>query len=117
MKKLVLFALFGCLSICQSWSQTQINNSSPRLYYFECADIDFNKYVELHESVKADGQFHIETACIPAHVLCVKALNTTAAADAFKQLALLSGIQQVALRPQFTAADFDQRCAAARTGN
>lgn len=86
--------------------------------YFECSDLDFNKYSALHENVKADGHFIIETACIPAHVLCVTTTaNNQSTAEAFKQLATLSGIQSIVERQQYTRADFDKRCSAARIGN
>jgi len=116
MNKLALFSIFSLLCVSQSWSQT-LNSSAPSIFYFESADLDFTKYSALHENVKADGHFYIETACIPAHVLCVKALDNQSVAGAFKQLALLSGINQIVERPNCTSADFDQLCIDARTGN
>ena len=116
MKKIILLSLFGLLSFYQSWSQT-LSNNPAKVMYFECSDLDFNKYSALHENVKSDGHFIIETACSPAHVLCVTTANTRSTAEAFKQLAALSGIQSIVERQQYTRVDFDNRCAAARTGN
>ena len=91
--------------------------SASTTFIIECADLNFEKYRVLHENVKADGHFTIETACIPANVLCIKPNNMQASIEGFKQLVTLSGIQMAASRNNLTRAEFDLRCANARTGN
>ncbi|MFM7234261.1 MAG: hypothetical protein ACKOZM_06690, partial [Flavobacteriales bacterium] len=88
--------------------------------YFEYPSIDFNKYAELHEAVKADGSFIIETVCIPAKVMCVKLSNgilDTSSAEAFKQLAALVGLSAIEWAPGQQPGAFDNRCLQARSGN
>ena len=97
-------------------AQTSASNTEERIY-FEFATLDFNKYAELHEAVKADGNYLIETACIPAKVICVKKLNNNAAANGFKQLATLSGLSATEWLQGQQSNAFDQRCLNARTGN
>lgn len=116
MKKLYLLSLVILLLQFSLSAQQSLQPEAER-FYFECPNLDFDKYAALHEQVKADGRFQLETACIPAHIICVKPLNAGANGAAFKQLALLSGIPTVHHRNTFTRAEFDQRCAAARTGN
>jgi hypothetical protein len=116
MNKFILLtacALFGAFS---SYAQSPANTVDERIY-FEFATLDFNKYAELHETVKADGNFLIETACIPAKVICVKKVNATANAMGFKQLATLSGLTATEWLQGLQGNAFDQRCLDARTGN
>jgi hypothetical protein len=116
MNKIILIVaciLYGCIS---SFAQATTAPSQERIY-FEFTTLDFNKYVELHETIKADGNYIIETACIPAKVICVKKLNATSSSGGFKQLATLTGLTATEwLQGQQTNA-FDQRCLDARTGN
>lgn len=110
-----LSAIFFCvvnLALAQ-----QASTPSSSTFIVECTNLNFEKYQVLHENVKADGQFIIETACIPANVLCIKPLSAQATAEGFKQLVTLSGIQLSTSRNNLTRAEFDQRCANARTGN
>jgi len=116
MNKVILLAfcaLFGCFS---SFAQATTSSSNERIY-FEFETLDFDKYAELHETIKADGNYIIETACIPAKVICVKKLNTTSSANGFKQLATLSGLSATEWLQGGQANAFDQRCLDARTGN
>jgi len=106
--------LIGCAA---SFAQANVNNQPSERLYFEFATLDFNKYAELHESVKADGNFTIDTACIPARVICVKKMTTTASAEAFKQLATLSELIAVEWPAGQVPNAFDQRCLDARSGN
>lgn len=87
------------------------------LIYFEFTELDFNKYAELYESVKADGHYVIETACIPANVICVKSLDTPYSSIRFKQLADLVGLDAREWLLDQPAKAFDNRCKNARTGN
>jgi hypothetical protein len=116
MNKIILLtacALFwGQMSFAQS-----IPTGQTELFFFEFATLDFNKYAELHETVKADGNYFIETVCIPAKVICVKKVTANASSDGFKQLASLTGLT-AANWPQGAQPNaFDQRCLDARTGN
>ena len=116
MNKVILFtacALLGCIS---SFAQSATINQTDRIY-FEFASFDFNKYAELHETVKADGNFIIETACIPAKVICVKKMNANSNVQAFKQLATLSGLNATEWLQGQEVNAFDQRCLDARAGN
>jgi len=116
MNRIILLTLCA-LSWCTfSYAQTSVNPHSER-YYFEFATLDFNAYAELHETVKADGHFVIETACIPAKVMCIKTLNRTSTAEAFKQLATLSGLTAIEWSQGRNSGAFDARCQQARTGN
>jgi hypothetical protein len=83
--------------------------------FFEFATLDFNKYAELHESVKADGNYIVETVCIPAKVICVKRVSANASPSGFKQLAALTGLTAVDSEQSMQL--FEQRCMNARTGN
>ena len=116
MSKIILLAscaLFGCLS---SFAQTTTTPAQERIY-FEFATFDFDKYAELSETIKADGNYVIETACIPAKVLCVKKLNPNSNSAGFKQLATLIGLSATEWLQGQEANAFDQRCLDARTGN
>jgi hypothetical protein len=95
----------------------QAQQTPPSSFIVECTNLSFEKYRTLHENVKADGHFNIETACIPANVLCIKPNDAQASIEGFKQLVTLSGIQIAASRNNLTRAEFDLRCANARTGN
>lgn len=106
-------ALIWCVS---SFAQTTTTPSQERIY-FEFTTLDFNKYAELHETIKADGNYAIETACIPAKVICVKKLNSTSDSNGFKQLATLTGLSATEWVLGQQANAFDQRCLDARTGN
>ena len=106
-------AVIWCIS---SFAQTATSPSQERIY-FEFTALDFDKYVELHEAIKADGNYLIETACIPAKVICVKKLNSTSNSDGFKQLATLTGLSAIEWVEGQQANAFNQRCLDARTGN
>lgn len=114
-KHLWLAAL--CFGVVNFASAQQATTPLTNTFIIECTNLDFEKYRVLHENVKADAQFTIETACIPANVLCIKPLTTQASVEGFKQLATLSGIQLSSSRNNLTRAEFDQRCTNARTGN
>lgn len=116
MIKTLLFTCSVILWSISSSAQTSIISPSERIY-FEFASLDFDKYAELHESVKADGNFLIETACIPAKVICVKKLNNNVDANGFKQLATLTGLTATEWLQGQQMNAFDQRCLNARTGN
>ena len=119
MKRFILLALCGFTWAVQSCAQSSLPPAPERLY-FEYASLDFNKYAELHETVKADGNFIIETACIPAKVMCVKLAQgnpDAASAEAFKQLASLVGLTAIEWTQGQQAGAFDNRCMQARTGN
>jgi hypothetical protein len=105
--------LMWCVS---SFAQTTTSPSQEHIY-FEFTTFDFDKYAELHETIKADGNFVIETACIPAKVICVKKLNSTSNSDGFKQLASLTGLSATEWIQGQQANAFNQRCLDARTGN
>jgi hypothetical protein len=110
------------LTVCAlSWSalsfaQSTAPSSIERLY-FEFVSLDFDKYAELQETVKADGNYSIETACIPARVICVKATSNQASAAGFKQLATLINLNATEWLQGQEVNAFDQRCLNARTGN
>jgi hypothetical protein len=106
----VLLASFGL-----SAQTTAAANSE--LFYFEFASIDFNQYSKLHDSVKSDGNFMIETVCIPAKVICIKKLNTNANSEGFEQLALKSGLIANTWLGQEQPRAFEDRCISARTRN
>ncbi|MFM7729014.1 MAG: hypothetical protein ACKO7B_20110 [Flavobacteriales bacterium] len=102
-----------------SFSQSPVTSVPERLY-FEYPSLDFDKYAELHETVKANGSFVIETVCIPAKVMCVKlsaGSPDASTADAFKQLAALVGLSAIEWAPGQQQGAFDNRCLQARTGN
>lgn len=99
-----------------SFAQSTPSTTDERLY-FEFVSLDFNKYAELHETVKADGNYTIETVCIPAKVICIKATNTQATAAGFKQLSTLVGLNATEWLQGQQINAFDQRCMNARTGN
>ena len=114
-KHLWLAALFYLVFNSTYAQQAEVSASTS--FIIECTDLNFEKYRVLHENVKADGHFTIETACIPANVLCIKPNDMQASIEGFKQLVTLSGIQMAASRNNLTRAEFDLRCANARTGN
>ena len=119
MNRFILLAICALAYSAPSFCQTSVNNPSERLY-FEYPSLDFNKYAELHETVKANGVFSIETACIPAKVMCVKLVQGPAdvsAVDAFKQLAMLVGLTAIEWPQGQQDGVFDNRCLQARTGN
>ena len=99
-----------------SFAQSTPSSIDERLY-FEFVSLDFEKYAELHETVKADGNYSIETVCIPAKVICVKATNAQASNAGFKQLATLVGLNATEWQQGQQVNAFDQRCMNARTGN
>jgi hypothetical protein len=110
--------LFVCALFLSAFSFSQsAPTSSAEHLYFEFATLDFNKYAELHEAVKADGNYLIETACIPAKVICVKKLSNNASTNGFKQLATLTGLTATEWFQGQQSNAFDQRCLNARTGN
>jgi hypothetical protein len=104
-----------CMSAL-SFAQSTPSSIDERLY-FEFVSLDFEKYAELHETVKADGNYSIETVCIPAKVICVKATNAQASNAGFKQLATLVGLNATEWQQGQQVNAFDQRCMNARTGN
>jgi hypothetical protein len=116
MNKVILLTTCALIWGSLSLAQTASSAASDRLF-FEFATLDFNKYAELHETVKADGNFIIETACIPAKVICVKKMNANSNVQAFKQLATLSGLNATEWLQGQEVNAFDQRCLDARTGN
>lgn len=112
-----IFIAVCALTWCNSlYSQNSLNPSTG-LVYFEFASLDFNKYAELHETVKTDGHFAVETVCIPAKVICVRVLDQRSSAEAFKQLCTLSGLNATEWQAGQQAGAFDNRCQQARTGN
>jgi hypothetical protein len=116
MNKLTLLVIMMLCGSLFSFGQS-IPQPASQLAYFEFASLDFNKYAELHEAVKADGNFLIETACIPAKVISVKKVNVNSNFEAFKQLASLSGLSATEWLQGQQQNAFDQRCLNARTGN
>jgi hypothetical protein len=116
MNKISLITACALFWGMNAFAQTATPEQAEHIF-FEFATLDFNKYAELHETVKADGNFLIETACIPAKVICVKKLNANSDAQAFKQLATLSGLDALEWPQGQQVNAFDQRCLDARTGN
>lgn len=114
-RNLWLTAFFLC--VVKLTTAQQATTQPSTTFIIECTNLNFEKYKVLFENVKADGQFIIDTACIPANVLCIKPITAQANAEAFKQLATLSGIEISTSRNTLSRAEFDQRCANARTGN
>jgi len=113
------FLLTSAIVLSSSLSLIAQSNATANtdLIYFEFASIDFNQYSKLHESVKSDGNFIIETVCIPAKVICIKRANTTVNAEAFEQLALKSGLIASPWFEQNQPRAFEDRCISARTRN
>jgi hypothetical protein len=105
--------LFSTLSL--NAQSTSTENSD--FIYFEFAAIDFNQYSKLHESVKSDGNFLIETVCIPAKVICIKKISANASMDSFERLALKSGLIATPWLEQNQPRAFEDRCISARTRN
>jgi spore coat protein U-like protein len=119
MKRFILFAVCAFTWTAYSFGQSSTTPTPERLY-FEYPSLDFTKYAELHEAVKADGNFIIETVCIPAKVMCVKLSNgntDASTAEAFKQLAALVGLSAIEWAQGQQQNAFDNRCLQARTGN
>lgn len=114
MNKVILLTTCALIWGSLSLAQTASSAASDRLF-FEFATLDFNKYAELHETVKADGNYTIETVCIPAKVICVKKVNANSSISGFKQLATLTGLSAIE-SPQSMQA-FEERCLDARTRN
>jgi hypothetical protein len=107
------FALFSCIGLSAQTSAT----APADLLYFEFASIDFNQYSKLHESVKSDGNFAIETVCIPAKVICIKKVNSNTNTNAFEQLALKAGLTAILWIQDNPVHAFEERCLSARTRN
>ena len=107
------FALFSCFGLTAQTSATV----NADLMYFEFASIDFNQYSKLHETVKSDGNFAIETVCIPAKVMCIKKANSNADANAFEELALKAGLTANRWIQDNPMHAFEERCLSARTRN
>jgi len=116
MNKFLFISAFALLTSFGLNAQTSAA-ATPELIYFEFASIDFNQYSKLHDSVKSDGNFTIETVCIPAKVICIKKLNTNANSEGFEQLALKSGLIANTWLGQEQPSAFEDRCLSARTGN
>jgi hypothetical protein len=116
MNKFFLVAALVLLSSLSINAQTQAS-ATPDLIYFEFAAIDFNQYSKLYEAVKANGNYAIETVCIPAKVICIKKLNSNADPEGFQQLALKSGLVANYWLDSSQPAAFEQRCLDARTRN
>jgi hypothetical protein len=91
--------------------------ATPELIYFEFASIDFDQYSKLHDAVKSNGSYSIETVCIPAKVICIKGLTATANSEGFQQLALKSGLIANPWLDQNQPRAFEDRCLSARTRN
>lgn len=116
MSKFIVLAACILLGHATAFSQAHTQAANNRLY-FEFTALDFDKYAELVETVKSDGNFTIETACIPAKVICVKTIVHTATANGFKQLASLTGLTAAEWPQGKEPNAFDQRCLNARSGN
>ena len=116
MNKFLFISAFALLTSFGLNAQTSAA-ATPELIYFEFASIDFNQYSKLHDSVKSDGNFTIETVCIPAKVICIKKLNTNANSEGFEQLALKSGLIANTWLGQEQPRAFEDRCLSARTRN
>lgn len=116
MKKFIVLTFCLIFSSTISIAQVAVNDSESPIY-FEFSELDFTKYAELHESVKSDGHFRIETVCIPAKVLCLQILDNRSTPEGFKQLAFLVGLVASELVQENPSQAFETRCQIARTGN
>jgi hypothetical protein len=116
MNKLLLVSAFAIFSSFGLRAQTSATAPAD-LIYFEFASIDFNQYSKLHESVKSDGNFAIETVCIPARVICIKKVSSNANAIAFEKLALKAGLSANVWLQENQEHAFEERCLSARTRN
>lgn len=105
----VTAALMCALSVSVS------GQSMPKgtLFYVEIPALQVDGYVELVNTLKADGHFEVQTACIPAHVLTIVVI-TPSDATAFDQLAVLAGLNSVTHLANFNQELFEQRCLDAR---
>ena len=83
------------------------------LFYVEIPNLHVDGYVELVNTLKADGHFEVQTACIPAHVLTIVVI-TPSEVSAFDQLATYAGFTTVSHLSDFTQETFEQRCLDAR---
>jgi hypothetical protein len=116
MNKFLITSAFVLLASFGLYAQTTAPANSE-LIYFEFASIDFNQYAKLHDAVKSDGNFSIETVCIPAKVICIQKLNSNASSENFEQLALKSGLIANPWLGQEQPRAFEDRCLSARTRN
>jgi hypothetical protein len=116
MNKFFFATAFALLSSLSLNAQTQ-STANPDFIYFEFTAIDFNQYSKLYEAVKVNGNYAIETVCIPAKVICIKKVNPIADSEGFRQLALKSGLIANHWVDLNQPDAFEQRCLDARTRN
>jgi hypothetical protein len=107
--------IFMTAALLYALSVSASGQSLPKgtLFYVEIPNLQVDGYVELVNTLKSDGHFEVQTACIPAHVLTIVVIapsNETA----FDQLAILSGLNSVSHLSNFTQEVFEQRCLDAR---
>jgi hypothetical protein len=102
-------ALLCALSVSVS------GQSMPKgtLFYVEIPTLQVDGYVELVNTLKADGHFEVQTACIPAHVLTIVVISPSDS-TAFDQLAVLSGLSTVTHLENYNQELFELRCLDAR---
>lgn len=82
-------------------------------FYVEIPNLQVESYTTLYQTLKSDGKFEIETACIPAHVLTIVVKSETDL-DAFKQLAAFSGLNNTIHLAAFNEELFESKCLEAR---
>ena len=106
---------FMTAAILCALSLSVAGQSLPKgsLFYVEIPNLQVDGYVELVNTLKADGHFEVQTACIPAHVLTIVVIAPSDA-TAFDQLAALSGLPTVSHLSNFNQEIFEQRCMDAR---
>lgn len=125
----IMYKIFTLLFLSVSiLSAGQSNSSQPSVetnqtFYVQASDLNLDRYSDLHVRIKNDGKFSISTACVPAHIMEIKILNTptigsvNAGFELFRALCIESQIQQVTLLSDFNYSLFEQQCKSARSGN
>ncbi len=119
LRKISLALAFACACAVSAVAQS---NPSTDVFYVRIDNLDVDNYATLHHTLKADGRFLIDLACVPAHLLLVKMVGERDAdlsknLAAFQALATNAQLANATLLPDFDSRKFTDACAATRVGN
>ncbi|MEN9639195.1 MAG: hypothetical protein RLZZ262_1063 [Bacteroidota bacterium] len=120
MKNTLRYATAVALLVFASHVQAQSTPSEAKPgTYIKCENLNVDNYVEFAKALKAEGQYTIDSACIPALVMHIRTKEgktlTNQQMQQVKSLASSKGLAEFAILANYSDDQFMQDCSEKRT--
>ena len=122
-----IFTSFFCICAVCALPLFTVAQTTPVIsdvFYVQSNSLNVTNYADLHNKLKVDLNFVIETACVPAHMLTIRLVNTSLVSngvnanyESFRLLASQVNISDMQLLTNFSNELFEEQCRNARSNN